>query len=35
MHPETGQRGLFVNPVFRSHIEGLSRLESDAILGLL
>ncbi len=35
VHPETGERGLFVNPVFTSHIEGLSRLESERILGLL
>jgi alpha-ketoglutarate-dependent taurine dioxygenase len=35
VHPESGERGLFVNPVFTSHIEGLSRLESERILGLL
>ncbi|MET0461074.1 MAG: TauD/TfdA family dioxygenase [Ilumatobacteraceae bacterium] len=35
VHPETGERGLFVNPVFTSHIEGLSRLESDSILEML
>ena len=35
VHPETEQRGLFVNPVFTSHIERLSRLESDAVLRLL
>ena len=35
VHPETGERGLFVNPVFTSHIEGLSRLESERILELL
>ena len=35
VHPETGERGLFVNPVFTSHVEGLSRLESERLLGLL
>ena len=35
VHPETHERGLFVNPVFTSHIEGLSRLESESILRLL
>ena len=35
VHPETGERGLFVNPVFTSHIDGLSHLESERILALL
>jgi alpha-ketoglutarate-dependent taurine dioxygenase len=35
VHPETDERGLFVNPVFTSHIEGLSRLESESVLRLL
>ncbi len=34
-HPLSGRRGLFVNPVFTTHIEGLSREESDAILAML
>ena len=35
VHPDTGERSLFVNPGFTSHIVGLSRVESDALLQLL
>lgn len=34
-HPLSGRRGLFVNPVFTTHIEGLTLGESDAILAML
>jgi len=34
-HPLSGRRGLFVNPVFTTHIEGLKKEESDAILYML
>jgi taurine dioxygenase len=35
VHPETGERGLFVNPGFTSHIVDVSPQESKAILDLL
>jgi taurine dioxygenase len=34
-HPLSGRRGLFVNPVFTTHIEGLTAEESTAILAML
>ena len=35
VHPVTGRRNLFVNPGFTTHVVGLSRIESDGLLGLL
>ncbi len=35
VHPETGERGLFVNETFTASIEGLSKSESDALLQML
>lgn len=34
-HPETGQRAIFVNAPFTSHIKGLSKTESDWLLAHL
>ncbi len=34
-HPLSGRRGLFVNPVFTTHIEELSAEESAAVLAML
>ncbi len=34
-HPETGKKSIFVNPGFTSHIKGIPRSESDAILQYL
>ena len=34
-HPLSGRRGLFVNPVFTTYIEGLSDTESTTILEML
>lgn len=35
VHPETGRRGLFVNPGFTSHVSGVSQAESRGILDAL
>ena len=34
-HPVTGRKGLFVNASYTTHIVGLAKAESDAILGFL
>ncbi|MGA0239517.1 MAG: TauD/TfdA dioxygenase family protein [Acidimicrobiales bacterium] len=34
-HPETGERGIYTNRYFVSHIEGVDRRESDEIIGHL
>ncbi|MGW0876310.1 TauD/TfdA dioxygenase family protein [Streptomyces sp. NPDC002740] len=35
VHPESGRRGLFVNPGFTSHIVGVSEYESRGLLDIL
>ncbi|MEO6123724.1 MAG: TauD/TfdA family dioxygenase [Ilumatobacteraceae bacterium] len=35
VHPETGRRTLFVNPIFTTHIVGVDQAESDRLLALL
>ncbi|NUT95491.1 MAG: TauD/TfdA family dioxygenase [Saccharothrix sp.] len=35
VHPETGEKALFVNPGFTSHVVGVSPRESKAVLDLL
>jgi alpha-ketoglutarate-dependent taurine dioxygenase len=35
IHPTTGRPSLFVNPGFTSHVVGMSRIESEGLLGML
>jgi taurine dioxygenase len=34
-HPETGERSLFVNPLFTDKLDGMRRRESDVLLAML
>jgi taurine dioxygenase len=34
-HPENQRKGIYVNPLFTTHIDGLSKLESSSLLSFL